>query len=663
MEFHRLAWLPGKNFYRWMCLGAVVDPVPGASDIATMDGATPETDNDQDRTPTGRRVIRDALKTMPGAPGVYRMLDRRGDVLYVGKARNLKKRVTSYANRTGHTSRIENMIAATAAMEIVTTHTEVEALLLESNLIKRLKPRFNVTLRDDKSFPYIMIRRDHDWAQVAKHRGARNREAEYFGPFASAGAVNRTLSALQRAFPLRSCSDSIFESRTRPCLQYQIKRCTAPCVGRIERDAYEEIVEQARAFLTGRSHEIQQALADQMTKAADNRDYEAAAMYRDRIRALAHIQAHQGINVPDIDEADVIALHAEGGNTCVQVFFYRGGQNFGSRAYYPAHAQSLEAPEVLSAFLGQFYENRPAPRLVLTSDECDQRHLLEEALSVRAGRSVKIAQPKRGRKADLMRHARENAADALRRRLAESASQRELLEGVADVFNLDATPERIEVYDNSHVSGTHAVGGMIVAGPEGFMKNHYRKFNIKDTDLSPGDDYAMMREVLTRRFKRLLKDDEDRDSALWPGLVLIDGGRGQLNAAKAVMAELGLDDVPVAGIAKGPDRNAGRERLFLEDGGEKRLEPRDPVLYFLQRLRDEAHRFAIGSHRARRSKAIGTSPLDEIPGIGARRKRALLHHFGSAGEVARAGLADLEKVEGISRNVAKVVYGFFHNET
>ena len=612
--------------------------------------------------PGGRAAIREALKSMPGAPGVYRMLDRRGDVLYVGKARNLKKRVGSYANRTGHTARIENMIAATASMEIVTTHTEVEALLLESNLIKRLKPRFNVTLRDDKSFPYIMIRRDHAWAQIAKHRGARDRDAEYFGPFASAGAVNRTLSALQRAFPLRSCSDSIFQSRTRPCLQYQIKRCTAPCVGRIEHDSYEEIVEEARAFLMGKSHEIQQRLADFMTRAAEGRDYEAAAMYRDRIRALAHIQAHQGINVQGVDEADVVALHAEGGHVCVQVFFYRSGQNFGSRAYFPAHAQTLEPPEILAAFLGQFYDSRPAPRLILTSHDCDQRALLEEALSVRAGRSVKINQPKRGTKADLIRHAAENAADALRRRLAESASQRALLEGTAEVFRLDTTPERIEVYDNSHVSGTNAVGGMIVAGPDGFMKNHYRKFNIRSTDLTPGDDYAMMREVLTRRFKRLLKDDEDRDSALWPGLVLLDGGRGQLNAAKAVMAELGLDDVPLAAIAKGPDRNAGRERLFLEDGTEKRLEPRDPVLYFLQRLRDEAHRFAIGSHRARRSKAIGTSPLDEIPGIGARRKRALLHHFGSAGEVARAGLADLEKVEGISHNVAKVVYGFFHNE-
>lgn len=627
-------------------------PSPGNPDLTEEDLPS---DN-------GRAVIRAALRSMPSVPGVYRMLNRRGEVLYVGKARNLKRRVGSYANRTGHTNRILNMIAATASMEIVTTHTEVEALLLESNLIKRLKPRFNVTLRDDKSFPYIMIRRDHAWAQIAKHRGPRDRDAEYFGPFASAGAVNRTLSALQRAFPLRSCSDSIFESRTRPCLQYQIKRCTAPCVGRIEKHPYEEIVQQAREFLTGKSHEIQQRLAALMTTAAETRDYETAAMYRDRIRALAHIQAHQGINVQTVDEADVIALHQEGSQVCVQVFFFRSGQNFGSRAYYPVHAQSLEPPEILTAFLGQFYESRPAPRLILVSHDCGERALVEEALSVRAGHSVKINKPQRGEKADLVRHALDNADDALRRRMAESATQRALLEGIAETFGLENAPDRIEVYDNSHVSGTHAVGAMIVAGPDGFMKNHYRKFNIRDTEISPGDDYGMMRELLTRRFKRLLKDD-DEARALWPGLVLIDGGQGQLGVAKDVLADLGLSEIPLAGVAKGPDRNAGRERLFLADGTVKRLEPRGPVLYFIQRLRDEAHRFAIGSHRARRSKAIGTSPLDEIPGIGARRKRALLHHFGSAGEVARAGLHDLEKVEGISGNVAKVVYGFFHSET
>jgi len=462
----------------------------------------------------GRAVIRDALKSMPGVPGVYRMLNRRGEVLYVGKARNLKRRVGSYANRTGHTNRILNMIAATASMEIVTTHTEVEALLLESNLIKRLKPRFNVLLRDDKSFPYIMIRRDHEWAQIAKHRGARDRDAEYFGPFASAGAVNRTLSALQRAFPLRSCSDSVFESRTRPCLQYQIKRCAAPCVGRIEKDDYEEIVHQARDFLTGKSHEIQQRLAALMTTSAETRDYETAAVYRDRIKSLAHIQARQGINVQTVDEADVVALHQEGGQICVQVFFFRGGQNFGSRAYYPSHAQSLEPPEVMSAFLGQFYESRPAPKLILTSHDCEQSDLVAEALSVRAGHSVKITRPQRGEKADLVRHALDNAGDALRRRMAESATQRALLEGVAETFGLDGPPDRIEVYDNSHVSGSHPVGAMIVAGPDGFMKNQYRKFNIRNEELSPGDDYGMMVEVLTRRFKRLLKDDEDRSSGL-----------------------------------------------------------------------------------------------------------------------------------------------------
>lgn len=629
--------------------------------------SAPPTDNEDDLAEVapedGRAVIRAALKSMPGVPGVYRMLNRRGEVLYVGKARNLKRRVGSYANRTGHTNRILNMIAATASMEIVTTHTEVEALLLESNLIKRLKPRFNVLLRDDKSFPYIMIRRDHEWAQIAKHRGARDRDAEYFGPFASAGAVNRTLSALQRAFPLRSCSDSMFESRTRPCLQYQIKRCAAPCVGRIKSDDYEEILLQARDFLTGKSHEIQQRLASLMTSSAESRDYETAAMYRDRIKALAHIQANQGINVQTVDEADVIALHQEAGQICVQVFFFRGGQNFGSRAYYPSHAQSLEPAEIMTAFLGQFYESRLAPKQILTSHACEQRDLVAEALSVRAGHSVKIAHPQRGEKADLVRHALDNASDALRRRMAESATQRALLDGVSDTFGLEGPPERIEVYDNSHISGSHAVGAMIVAGPEGFMKNQYRKFNIRNEELSPGDDYGMMVEVLTRRFKRLLKDDAERVSGLWPGLVLIDGGRGQLNVAKGVLDDLGLTGVPVAGIAKGPDRNAGRERLFLADGSEKRLEPRDPVLYFLQRMRDEAHRFAIGSHRARRSKAIGTSPLDEIPGIGAKRKRALLHHFGSAGEVKRAGLVDLEKVDGISHNVAKVVYGFFHNDT
>ena len=618
--------------------------------------------SDEEPPGDGRAVIRAALRSMPSVPGVYRMLNRRGEVLYVGKARNLKRRVGSYANRTGHTNRILTMIAATASMEIVTTHTEVEALLLESNLIKRLKPRFNVTLRDDKSFPYIMIRRDHTWAQIAKHRGPRDRDAEYFGPFASAGAVNRTLSALQRAFPLRSCSDSIFESRTRPCLQYQIKRCTAPCVGRIEQPAYEEIVQQAREFLTGKSHEIQQRLAGLMTTAAETRDYETAAMYRDRIRALAHIQARQGINVQTVDEADVIALHQDGGQVCVQVFFFRNGQNFGSRAYFPVHAQSMEPPEILSAFLGQFYESRPAPRLILVSHDCEDRALIEEALSVRAGHTVKINRPQRGEKADLIRHALDNAGDALRRRIAESATQRALLEGVAETFGLENAPDRIEIYDNSHVSGAFAVGAMVVAGPDGFMKNHYRKFNIRYTELSPGDDYGMMREVLTRRFKRLIKDD-DESRTVWPGLVLIDGGLGQLGVAKSVLADLGLSEIPVAGVAKGPDRNAGRERLFLADGTVKRLEPRDPVLYFIQRLRDEAHRFAIGSHRARRSKAIGTSPLDEIPGIGARRKRALLHHFGSAGEVARAGLQDLEKVDGISGNVAKVIYGFFHSGT
>ncbi len=611
---------------------------------------------------TGAAVIRDALKTLPGKPGVYRMIGRDGQVLYVGKAKSLKNRVANYVNAAGLSNRLIRMVGATASMEFVITHTEVEALLLESNLIKQLKPRFNILLRDDKSFPYIMIRRDHAWAQIAKHRGARDRKAEYFGPFASAGSVNRTISALQKAFPLRSCSDTTFETRTRPCLQFQIKRCTAPCVGRITPESYEIIVDEARSFLTGRSQDIQQRMSQQMSAAAEARDYEGAAVYRDRIRALTQIQARQDINVSGLAEADVIAAQQEGGQFCVQIFFYRAGQNFGGRAYVPAHTQNADSSEVLTALIGQFYASRPPPKLVLLSHAIEDVDLLEEALGTRAGHRVRLRRPTRGAKADLVRHALDNARDALRRRLAESATQRKLLECVADVFKLDATPERIEVYDNSHISGTHPVGAMIVAGPEGFMKAHYRKFNIKNTELSPGDDYGMMREVLTRRFARLLKEDDTQEGEQWPDLVLIDGGAGQLSAAQAVFADLGVTSVALAGVAKGPDRNAGRERLFLADGSEMSLDERDPVLYFIQRLRDEAHRFAIGTHRARRSKAIGVSPLDEVPGIGAARKKALLHHFGSAAEVARAGLADLERVDGISTTVAKTIYDHFHGE-
>ncbi|MCH8111124.1 MAG: excinuclease ABC subunit UvrC [Proteobacteria bacterium] len=610
----------------------------------------------------GSGVIRDALKTLPSSPGVYRMLDDKGNVLYVGKARNLRKRVSSYAAGRSQTNRILRMVAATVALEVVTTHTEVEALLLESNLIKKLKPRYNILLRDDKSFPYIVIRRDHPWAQIGKYRGKRNKKGEFFGPFATAGAVNRTISALQKAFPLRSCSDSIFESRTRPCLQYQIKRCTAPCVGRISTENYERIVDDVRDFLRGQSSGIQARLSKGMTKAADGRDYEMAAVYRDRIRALTQIQARQDINVANVPEADVIAAHQEAGQTCIQVFFFRAGQNYGNRAYFPSHTQNVEPAEVLSAFLGQFYANKPPPRLILTSHSVDSRSLVEEALATRTDHKVRLVRPQRGAKADLVRHAEANARDALRRRLAESASQRKLLESVAKLFGLETTPERIEVYDNSHISGTNAVGAMIVAGPEGLTKNAYRKFNIKSTDLTPGDDYAMMREVLTRRFSRLLKEDEARESGQWPDLVLIDGGAGHLSVAREVFADLGVAEVGLAAIAKGPERNAGREKLFLADGAQMMLHPKDPALYFLQRLRDEAHRFAIGSHRAKRARAISRSALDEVPGVGAKRKHALLHHFGSAAAAAQAGSADLEKVNGISKAVAKRIYEHFHSD-
>ena len=612
--------------------------------------------------PVGPELIQSELKTLPSSPGVYRMLDARGGALYVGKARNLRKRVASYVNLSRQSERIARMVAMTASLEIITTHTEVEALLLEANLIKRLKPRFNVILRDDKSFPYILITGDHPWPQITKHRGARTGKGEYFGPFASAGAVNRTLTALQRAFPLRSCSDSIFESRTRPCLQYQIKRCTAPCVGRIGPQAYEALVGEARDFLSGKSRQVQRQLARKMQAASAALEFESAALYRDRIRALTQIQAHQGINVASIAEADVMAIHREAGQCCVQVFFFRAGQNFGNRAYFPSHAKHPGPSEVLAAFLVQFYDNKPPPRLVLLDHRIEARALIEEALGLRAGRRVRIETPQRGTKRGLVLHAQANARDALARRLAESASQRRLLEGVARLFGLDGPPGRIEVYDNSHISGADAVGSMIVAGPEGLMRGAYRKFNIKREDLSPGDDYAMMREVLTRRFTRLMKDDEARDGGQWPDLVLIDGGAGHLSATLGVFAELGVVGVAIATIAKGPERNAGRERLHLLGSKPFTLDPRDPVLYFLQRLRDEAHRFAIASHRARRQARLGKSVLDEIVGIGPRRKRALLHHFGSPRAVAQAGLADLEQVGGISKTMAKAIYDHFHGD-
>jgi len=615
---------------------------------------------------SGVAVIRNMVKTLPGNPGVYRLVNAAGDVLYVGKARNLRNRVTNYTQLVGLSNRIRRMVAETARMEVVTTHTEVEALLLEINLIKTLMPRYNVLLRDDKSFPYIHLRSTHAVPQLTKHRGARNEGGEYFGPFASAGAVNRTITALHRAFLLRSCSDSIYQSRTRPCLQYQIKRCSAPCVDRIGDTDYLALVDQARAVLTGHSREINARLVAAMTEAAETLDYETAAVIRNRIRALAHIQAHQDINVEGLVDADVIAAHQEGGHTSIQVFFFRAGQNWGNRAYFPSHDKTLGIDEVLAAFIGQFYDNKPPPPLLLLSHDPAEAELLGEALSTRAGRKVTLLAPQRGDKKKLVEHAMTNAREALGRRLSESSTQQKLLVGVAAALSLDAPPCRIEVYDNSHIQGTHAIGAMIVAGPEGFMKPAYRKFNIRGegaapgTEFKPGDDYAMMREVLTRRFQRAQKEDPDRTSGQWPDLVLIDGGPGQLSVVEEVFVELGIDDVQLVAIAKGPDRNAGRERFFVPGQAPFSLEPKDPVLYFLQRLRDEAHRFAIGTHRARRTKAITVSPLDEVPGIGPGRKKALLHHFGSAKAVARAGQLDLEAVDGISTTVAKKIYDHFH---
>jgi len=631
------------------------DPVPDAPDAAPQRARRRPAD-----LARGTEIIREHLKTLPQTPGVYRMLAGDGAVLYVGKARNLKRRVTNYTQVAKLPVRLQRMVSETETMEFVNTHTEVEALLLESNLIKRLMPRYNVLLRDDKTFPHIMITKDHDYPQLTKHRGARGRDADYFGPFASAGAVNRTITALQRAFLLRNCADTVFASRSRPCLQYQIKRCTAPCVGRVTPAEYQAQVGQARAFLSGKSRDIQTEFVARMTEASDAMDFEAAARYRDRIRALTAIQAHQDINVEGVvEDADVIAAHAEGGVTCVQVFFFRGGRNYGNRAYFPSHDKAAETEEVLAAFIAQFYENKAAPPLVLVSHALPELDLLTEALTLRAGHKVELVEPKRGEKRRIVEHALTNAREAHGRRLAESSSQARLLEGVAGVFGMDAPPERVEVYDNSHIQGAHAIGAMIVAGPDGFIKNAYRKFNIK-SEGAAGDDFAMMREVLTRRFGRAIKEDPERTLGTWPDLVLIDGGVGQLNVALEVFAELGIDDVTLVGIAKGPDRDAGREHFLMENRPPFQMEMRDPVLYFLQRLRDEAHRFAIGTHRAKRTKAISKSPIDEIAGIGPSRKKALLHHFGSGAAVARAGLADLESVEGINRTVAKKIYDHFH---
>jgi len=612
----------------------------------------------------GAGVLRAALPTLPLSPGVYRMLDAKGDALYVGKARALRKRVAQYLQFDRMPNRLLRMVAETRRLEIVTTHTEVEALLLESNLIKRLMPRYNVLLRDDKSFPYIALIEDHDFAQIAKHRGSRDRKGRYFGPFASAGAVNQTLTAMQRAFLLRSCSDAIFAVRTRPCLLYQIKRCSAPCVGRITKDAYGKLVDEAVDFLEGRSHDAQGELAAKMQTAADAMDFETAAMYRDRIRALTAVQARQDINVEGLGDSDVVAIHAEGGQTCIQVFFFRGGRNYGNRAYFPRHDRNLSTGDVLAAFLGQFYSDKPPPPTVALSQDVPEQDLLEQALGARAEKRVRILVPERGDKRKPVDHALANAREALARRMAESGAQAKLLDGVAAAFGLDAPPKRIEIYDNSHIQGTNAIGGMVVAGPDGFVKGQYRKFNIRGPGKSDtgagGDDYAMMREVFERRFSRALREDAGRDGGTWPDLVLVDGGPGQLSSVMGVLAELGIDDLAIVAIAKGPDRDAGRERFFMPGREPFQLEPRDPVLYYLQRLRDEAHRFAIGGHRARRSKGIERSALDEVPGIGPRRKKALLLHFGSAASVKRAGLADLEAVSGVGKAAAKKIYDHFH---
>ena len=606
----------------------------------------------------GMRIISEHVRTLPRKPGVYRMIAADGEVLYVGKAKSLRSRVAAYTQPNRLATRLIRMVSATRTMEFSVTDSEAEALLLENNLIKRFMPRFNVLLRDDKSFPYIVIRRDTPWPQLAKHRGTREPANEYFGPFASATAVNRTLYALQRAFPLRSCSDGVFSARTRPCLQYQIKRCTAPCVGRIEKPDYDAIVDEVRGFLGGRNREVQQSLSQRMDKASGSLEFEQAAVLRDRIKALAHITSHQSISLHSIDEADIFAAHAQGGQVCVQVFFLRAGQNLGNRAYFPSHARELDEGAVLSAFIGQFYEARTAPKLILASHEVTEAELLQSALALSADHKVEIRTPKRGDQKDALTQAVNNAREALARRLAERGTQRQLLEGIARVFGLDGPPERIEVYDNSHIQGSAPIGAMIVAGPEGFIKNSYRKFNIK-TEGAAGDDFAMMREVMSRRFGRALKENPERDEEHWPDLVLIDGGQGQLEAARQVLVELGIEDIVLVGIAKGPDRDAGRERFFMTGKPPFSLEPRDPVLYFLQRLRDEAHRFAIGTHRARRAGDLTRSALDEVPGIGANRKKALLHHFGSARAVAVATLEDIKAVPGISGALAQKIHDHF----
>jgi excinuclease ABC subunit C len=620
---------------------------------------TPGTPDPQ-TTRSGAAVIEACVKTLPGSPGVYRMLNAAGEPLYVGKAKHLKKRVTAYTQPQKQSVRIQRMIAATASMEFTTTHTEAEALLLEANLIKKLKPRYNILLRDDKSFPYILITGDHDYPQVTKHRGARDRKGEFFGPFASGFAVNETLAVLHKAFLLRNCSDHVFALRTRPCLQYQIKRCTAPCVAKVTQRQYAEQVDMARQFLEGRSRAIQEDFAAKMQDASERLDFEEAAAYRDRIRALTQIQAEQTVNIEGIDSADVFGIHRDAGASCVQVFFFRAGQNFGNRAYFPRHEKEEDSVAILSAFIAQFYTNKPIPREIIVNNDIEAQDVMEQALREKAGYKVTILKPQRGDRKTLSDMAAKNAREALARRMADAQMQEAMFEKLADVFGLEGAPERIEVYDNSHIAGSHTLGAMIVATPEGLQKNAYRKFNAKG-DIAAGDDYAMMREMLSRRFQSLLKTEDEGTPAVWPDLLLIDGGQGQLNATIETLADLGISDLPVVAIAKGPDRNAGRERFFMQGREAFSLPPDDPVLYFLQRLRDESHRFAITSHRARRSKAIGATPLDSVGGIGARRKKALLLHFGSAKAVAEAGVADLQKVAGISKAVAERIYAFFHD--
>jgi excinuclease ABC subunit C len=658
----------------------------------------PLTESDAAPAASGPGAIARYLKQLPSSPGVYRMLDAEGNVIYVGKARSLKARVSNYARLGGHTNRIGRMIATTASMEFVSVRTEAEALLLEANLIKRFRPRFNVLMRDDKSFPYILIARDKPAPQIMKHRGARNRKGDYFGPFASAGAVNRTINMLERAFLLRSCSDSVYESRTRPCLLHQIKRCSAPCTGEIALDEYGRLVDEAVRFLRGESQNVRIMYRQLMEEASSRLEFERAARFRDRLSALAHVTADQSINPEGIEEADVFAAAQEGGQTCIQVFFFRTGQNWGNRAYFPKADRTLPVEEVLDSFIAQFYDDKPVPRLILLSQDVPHRELLAEALCIKADRKVEIRVPQRGSKSGIVEHALANAREALGRKLAEGSSQRRLLDALAERFGLATPPRRIEVFDNSHIQGSNAVGAMVVAGRDGFVKGQYRKFNIKSENLAPGDDYGMMREVLTRRFKRLVietNEQEKKDDGIVgvirestsnlvamaatavgaapeeiddddvfpdrPDVVLIDGGAGQLAVAREVMADLGLHDICLIGVAKGPDRDAGREHFHL--AGRDRpmmLEPRDPVLYFVQRLRDEAHRFAIGTHRTRRAMAISANPLDDIEGIGARRRRALMNHFGSAKAVSRAGVEDLKAVDGISAEMAQRIYDHFH---